>query len=95
MPQERKFNDTVVDQIVHFFEKDGKNMRNVLEIAVEPPILSDKGYPKGGEIILRLKREEGTSAMKLNAGEASLLAETLKMTVNEIQQQKALLWQKR
>ena len=70
-PQERRLGN-VVDQITHFYEK----RPNTLQIEHTKPELVS-GYPKDGNITIRLIKDKGSQAFKLNVNEAYRFANVI------------------
>lgn len=76
-PKPKKYDSLIIHQITHFFGQGDNKERNTLQVESTPPSLNDQGFPKEGTIGIRLMKEAGSSAMKLNAAEALLLAKTI------------------
>jgi len=68
---ERKLGN-IVDQITHFFEK----RPNTLQTEHTKPELYG-GYPKDGNITIRLIKDKGSQAFKLNVNEAYRFANVI------------------
>ena len=62
----------IVDQITHFFEK----RPNTLQTENTPPELYNN-YPKDGNITIRLIKDKGSQAFKLNVNEAYRFANVI------------------
>ncbi|MEM4222143.1 MAG: hypothetical protein QW097_01795 [archaeon] len=81
----------VVSQYPHFYEKDGKTKRNILQIEVEDPKMQGN-FPKDGSITIRIQDEEAQKAFKMNVQEALQLGEELTQIAKEMLAMKRKLW---
>ncbi len=67
-------------EIPHFFNRDGKLVRNVLCIEEFSPYLDDNGFVREGKITLRLIDEDGSSkAFRLRISEVLELIQVLEL----------------
>jgi len=71
-PQPKPILGNIVDQITHFY----KERPNTLQIEHTKPELVS-GYPKDGNITVRLIKDKGSQAFKLNVNEAYRFANVI------------------
>ena len=80
----------IADQITHFYEK----RPNTLQIEHTIPRM-DGSYPKDGNITVRLRKDQGSQAFKLNISEALRVISILDMLVKEHISITKSLWKQR
>lgn len=83
-----EYTSKIVAQVTHFYDK----KPNTFQIEQEEPFADEKGYPKGGIVKIRLKKEDGNMAFNLNSGEALEVAELLKQIAHENMMITKALW---
>lgn len=84
-----------ITEIVHFREGDsGKKIPSKLELFKFNPT-TEKGFPREGSILIKLKGEDKEKAFKLTPQEALKLSEELKITTRDLIKENQGLWEKR
>lgn len=84
-----------ITEIVHFRQGDqGSKIPSKLELFKFKPT-TEKGFPREGSILIKLKGKDKEKAFKLTPQEALKLSEELKITTKDLIKEKQGLWEER
>ncbi|VVB65805.1 Uncharacterised protein [Candidatus Gugararchaeum adminiculabundum] len=85
----------IEDEIIHWWKDEkGENHRNALRVETDDPT-EQNGFPRDGQVTVRLMNTVGNQAIKLNPDEALRVSTILLSAAKELINKKRVIWRRR